>query len=287
MTVKISIEGDGLQYGGETNLHKAAQIIAFMGAEQSSLQNSGARVATSSSLMAPSTSVAQSNMMTPRQFINQAGAKTNVQKIAVIAKYLKDQGREVFVRSEIVEEFRRAGEVSPKNIGRDIKEAVIAGYICESPDQTGEYYLTNEGEEAVMGKFVMGKEGKKSKPKTKRVKSTNPSAEPTDTSLKALVFTSKIGGIPPYWDMKKGDRIHWILFAAKAQKVDELTNKDIEYVAKELGDNIPSGNVDALSSVNRKQSRLHKKGRMYRILQPGIDHLQGLLTAKENGKESK
>lgn len=286
MTVKISIEGEGLQYSGETNLHKAAQIIAFMGTEQSSLQNSGASAAAPSSLMAPATPAMQTNM-TPRQFINQAGAKTNVQKIAVIAKYLKDRSREVFVRNEIVEEFRRAGEVSPKNIGRDIKETVIAGYICESPDQTGEYYLTNEGEEAIIEKFTMEKDGKKSKPKAKKAKSTASSSEPTNASLKDLVFIPKIDGVPSYWDIKKSDRIHWILFAAKAHKVDELTNKDIEYVAKMLGDNIGSSTVDAFSKTNRKQSYLHKNGTTYRILQPGIDHLQGLLTVKENGKEGK
>ncbi len=286
MPVKITIEGEGLHYSGETTLHKAAQIIAFMGTEQINLQNSETGTTTSSSLIVTPPSAVQINM-TPRQFINEATAKTNVQKIAVIAKYLKDRNREVFVRSEIVEEFRRAGEISPKNIGRDIKETVIAGYICESPDQTGEYYLTNEGERAVVEKFTMEKESKKSKPKTKKTKSTASSSEPTNTSLKALMFIPKIDGVPPYWNMKKSDRIHWILFAAKDHKIEELTSKDIEYVAKALGDNIPSSNVDALSSANRKQSRLHKNGTTYRILQPGIDHLQSLLTSKENGKESK
>ena len=284
MAVKISIEGEGLHYSGETNLHKAAQIIAFMGTEQNNLQNSGASTATPNGLISPSS--AMKNNMTPRQFINQAGAKTNVHKIAVIAKYLKDRNRDVFVRSEIVEEFRRAGEVSPKNIGRDIKETVIAGYICESPDQTGEYYLTNEGEDAIVEKFTMQKEGKKSKSKAKKTKSTTSSSEPTNASLKDLVFVPKIDSVPSYWDIKKSDRVHWILFAAKAHKVDELTNKDIEYVAKMLGDNIGSSTVDAFSKINRKQSYLHKNGTTYRILQPGIDHLQGLLIVKENGKES-
>src|SRR5215831_5614520 len=146
MTVQITIKGDNLNYSGETSLLKAGQILAFLGSEQSASSYAPEPRVGSLTMGSPSAS--------PRQLIVESNAKSNPQKIAVIGKYLKDRGQNEFSRAEVLDQFRRAGESTPKNIGRDLQDAVRSGYICESDTQKNEYYLTRPGEEALESRFV-------------------------------------------------------------------------------------------------------------------------------------
>ncbi|MES2014271.1 MAG: hypothetical protein V4437_00455 [Patescibacteria group bacterium] len=285
MTVKITINGDGLNFEGETNLHKAAQVIAFLGTEQADApsgygKQDGARLLG----MTPSSG------RTPRQIISQSLAKTNPQKIAAIGLYFKERGQDVFTRSEIAEQFRRAGEQIPKNVGRDLKEAVRLGLICESEGQRDEYYLTSDAETEIAETFSSSS-NTSGAPKTRSTKlkvrkSTASTQEPTNKSLKDMNFTPIVDGLPNYWKTKKGDRVLWILKVGKNNGMANLDNKDIEYVGKKLDDHIPSSNVNSLSEVNRKRGYLSRNGTVYTLLGPGINYLEGLNKQSSDENES-
>ena len=272
MTITLKINGE-VTYEAEINIQKAGQIIAFLGAgaPPNYAPEGDAAPLTTFSLQAGGNTSGS-----PRQAISDAQAKTNSQKIAALAKYLKNRGQEVFTRAEILEQFRRAGESTPKNIGRDLKDAVSFGYICESDNQRNEFYLTNDGEAGVVSKFVsLAMSSKNSKPRSKIRK---PSLiEPTNPTLKSLEFSPIQEGLPDYWKItKKGDRVLWLLQVCKLQNVKELSTKDIEYVAKQLDDNVPASGVNSLTEASRKSAYLSKRGNTYSILGPGTTYIQSL-----------
>lgn len=272
MSVQITIKGENLDYQGETTLNKAGQILAFLGTEQTSPHSP----APAASVMLP----ALQSTITPRNAISEANAKSNPQKIAALGKYLRDRGQNAFTRSEVLEQFRRAGESTPKNIGRDLKDAVIFGFICESDTQKNEYYLTNNGEEAVLNKFAGDASSAKkgSRPKSRKISAQT--SEPNNQKLKDITWATTWEGLPKYWDLqKKSDRILWMLYVAKAQDVKEMTNKDIEYVARQLDDDAPASNINALTQAAKKNGYITRKGAVYTLLGPGTTYVKNLTAA--------
>lgn len=272
MSVQITIKGENLDYQGETTLHKAGQILAFLGTEQSPSHNP----ASSSSVMLS----ALQSTTTPRNAIGEANAKSNPQKIAALSKYLRDRGQDAFTRAEVLEQFRRAGESTPKNIGRDLKDAVIFGFICESDTQKNEYYLTNNGEAAVLSKFAGDTSISKKGSRPKMRKTSAQTSEPANQKLKDITWATTWEGLLKYWDLqKKSDRILWILYVAKAQDVKEMTNRDIEYVAKQLDDDAPASNINALTQAAKKSGYITRKGSVYALLGPGTTYVKNLTAA--------
>ena len=282
MAVKITIEGGGLKFETETTLQKAAQVIAFLDLDHVDMLKGsiGPEVQ-------PRLGGTPSTGRTPRQIIDQASAKSNAQKIAAVGLYFKERGQNVFARSEIAEQFRRAGEQIPKNMGRDLKDSVRSGFICESEGQRDEYYLTNDAENLITQGFTSNgtlttPKGRTSKPKAR--KSATSTQEPTNQNLMQITFTPVVKGLPNYWATKKGDRVLWILQVAKNNSVSLMDTKDIEYAGKQLDDHIPGGNVNSLTEAQRKKGYLNKQGNQYKLLGPGITYLAMLVkeTSDEN-----
>lgn len=90
----------------------------------------------------------------PREYLDRSGAKTNPAKITALGLYLRAQGTESFTARNVRDLFVSAGEAAPKNLPRDIKEAIRLGWLALRPDQPDTYYVTNRGEGAAAAGFA-------------------------------------------------------------------------------------------------------------------------------------
>lgn len=88
-----------------------------------------------------------------REFLDSTGAKSNPEKIAIFAMYLRDHaGQELVTKDEVRTCFRSAGEPLPGNYSRDFQLAVQSGWIAEDHGKPGQYYVTRKGDDAVRRK---------------------------------------------------------------------------------------------------------------------------------------
>lgn len=259
MSVKIHIEGDGLSFEGESDITKAAQIIAFLNTEQ---YLSNARPLAMTSRVGSYTS--------PRQVLVESGAKTNDQKITALGKYSMDLSqRPGFTVKEVQELMKRAGESVPKNFSRDLKRAVRLGYIFEDHESKGQYIVSELGDTSIDSGFknqpkLPNGSLRKSRKGGKNVKISDVVTE--------LEITPEQRGCPNYWDISnKGHKVMWILRFAHLHDINELSGKEIEVLADKLKDNIRSGDVNALTTSLIKRGKLSANSGRYKILQPGID----------------
>lgn len=84
-----------------------------------------------------------------REFFNRVRPKRNPDKITAIGVYLSDvKGQATFKPDEIKASFQQAGERIPGNFPRDFRWAVRNGWIAESPESPGTYYVTSTGNDA-------------------------------------------------------------------------------------------------------------------------------------------
>lgn len=85
-----------------------------------------------------------------REFMESANARSNPEKMTCFAAYLRDYSdQSEFGREDIKVCFKQAGETLPGNFGRDFQKAVQSGWIAEERANSGRYYLTRKGEEAI------------------------------------------------------------------------------------------------------------------------------------------
>ncbi len=85
-----------------------------------------------------------------REFLDAAAARSNPEKIAVFAGYLRDHLlQDDFSREEVKSCFRSAGEPLPGNFARDFQLAVQNGWVAEDHGKPGRYYITRKGDETV------------------------------------------------------------------------------------------------------------------------------------------
>jgi hypothetical protein len=90
----------------------------------------------------------------PREFLRESHASTNPQKIATFGYYVcQHEAKENFSTEDLKEQFRKAHEVIPRNVSRDLGTAIKMGWVHEVPDKRGRYYMTNTGMQLVETKF--------------------------------------------------------------------------------------------------------------------------------------
>lgn len=136
MTVRITIEGDGLTFSADTELGKAGAVISFL---------TDPRQQTSASVNGPTLDTPKERR-SPRQAIVDLGASTNPEKIAAFLRYFLDkEGRDSIKVKDIEQTFAKSGESKPRNIYRDVQKAIELGFISESDSQSGAYSLTDLG----------------------------------------------------------------------------------------------------------------------------------------------
>ncbi len=89
-----------------------------------------------------------------REFLLGVSARRNPDKITAIGRYIKLYcGQDSFTEDDLIDMFSAAAEPFPKNLPRDIKWAVRAGWIAQHPGEGGRYYITNQGILAVDQRF--------------------------------------------------------------------------------------------------------------------------------------
>jgi hypothetical protein len=106
-----------------------------------------------------------------REFLNEVGAKRNIDKIVAIAVYLEDErAYDAVTSAQLRSEFKTAREPIPGNLPRDLHAAVAAGWLANSPGSGDEYYVTKSGRHAVEERFSpeVTKGAKASRPSRRR-----------------------------------------------------------------------------------------------------------------------
>ncbi len=273
--VIISIEGNGLSYNGITDAFKAGQVIAFLNAPSgsSAVHSNMGSIATQRQILG-----VEKPRKSPREAIIQANAKTNAQKIAVLADFwLQLDGKESFSPSDLKPFFAKAGEPVPKNYSRDMRDAVQQCYITELIDQSGQYILTEKGQELVASGFQDEAPTKKSPRKTGGGgASSGRGVKDLSDAIKEIEVVSHMDGFIPFHSLPtKGQKILWILTFAKNNGVDTLSTSEVEYLANRLNENITTSLFNGLNEGNMKKGFVARKGDKYRIIQSGIDLIKG------------
>jgi len=233
-------------YEDEITPAQAAQIIAFLNADQDEQQTLGTPLLDNAKMQGRSTNKVQS----AREALDVSGAKTNPEKIVALGAYVLQDGGDTFKAEDVKAQFRRAREVAPGNFPRDLSTAVQAGWLAEN--EGNEYYLTNKIQGIFDGAFVFPKAPKGLKTRGMTRKVAAPRAGKTKTGGKPDVFAeidefpTVMDGLPPYSKMKQNkDKLLWVVKFAKEAGVKGLANKDIEWVTDHLGAGIPNKQISA------------------------------------------
>lgn len=96
----------------------------------------------------PTEQVATRPKVSIGEFMRESGTRSNAERIAAIALYLRDfVGQETFRREDLAPWFKKAGFPVPKNVWRDVTKAVKQRMIAEDHSDKGAFYLTQTGEE--------------------------------------------------------------------------------------------------------------------------------------------
>jgi len=271
MSVTVKIEGDGINFNFTTNISKAGQIITFLGTDQSAENLSYTQPELNSTELLPTPMKSK----TPRQALIESRASTNSQKIAVLGYYYCEVNNlQTFPRSELKTLFGKVGEAMPKNIHRDLKEAVLANYLYEEnpKEKPDEYLITEFGKETIKKGFSI--ESQATRKLSRSVSKKGVVKKIISEEVKKLEIVNTLEGFPNYWSLgQKGERILWLLMFAEKNGITLLSTADVEYMASRQRDNIPTRSFMALTETIYKRGYITKSEDKYKILQPGIDFL--------------
>lgn len=135
--VKLTLKGAGLAFERIIDAAVAAHVIHTVLQDEPNL-NIGANA------------VQRGPRLSFREFLDHVQPKSNSEKIAAFAGYLRDHvGQEDASKDEIKTCFRTAGDALPGNFHRDFQNTIQSGWIAEDPAKPGRFYLTRKGEDFV------------------------------------------------------------------------------------------------------------------------------------------
>lgn len=156
-TYELSLKGEGITVERTVQKDVALQILAAI------LGTGGMPTAVAGGLARTTAvrPVAEADMVigggrpeSLREFLDNADAKRNVEKILAIAKYLELSNPETAITPDVIKaQFRKASEKVPGNYARDFRWAVSNGWLAPIDGAPGEYYITKTGTMAVEEKF--------------------------------------------------------------------------------------------------------------------------------------
>jgi hypothetical protein len=150
---KVLVSGNGVSIDREVDAELARSIINILmgGPHVPPAGSSGPKAPLNRQEHIPN-HVTNERRMSLREYLDDAQAVRNPDKITAIAEYLSAEGTEV-TRDSVKSRFRAAGEAAPGNYPRDFAWAIKSGWIAEDPDRAGEYYVTQKGKKAIESKF--------------------------------------------------------------------------------------------------------------------------------------
>lgn len=264
--IEVIIKGSGLTYQGQTTLTKAAQVIAFLNTESELVTTETVLVTNDMSNFALESSKPK---ISPRQALIDSGARSNSEKIAAFAHYLKLTQNQVATVSDLKLLFSKSGEPVPKNFARDLKDAVRSNYVYES--EKNEYELTEYGHEAVENKFALEKVKKTERKRVMKTKNVEVRNE-----VVMLDISTVEPGYPQFHSLNKGQQILWICAVADFKGIEELNYKEIVALIDRLKGNVTTGTFTALNEGNIKNGYLKVSPGGFKVTQVGIDKLKEL-----------
>lgn len=268
MSVKVTLNGDGLNYSKDASVVQAAQIIGFLNNTETQAGDSSLR--NEPIILGEPTKPRKS----PREYLLDTGARTNTQKILALSDYVsKRDSVEVISILDVKSAFSKAGEPVPRNFSRDLKDAVQTGYISEDDNQAGHYFITNKGYEVLENSFEKGQRAVRRR--TKRSNGQGGSVVPINEKVSKLSFSDLLDGYPNYHSLNsKTERAMWIITYAKFNDIESLSGKEIEYVAQQLSDNIPNSQIAAAMRMPLAKGFISKIKGSYRIIHKGEEYLK-------------
>jgi hypothetical protein len=242
MTTKLTLSGD-ISYEGNIDNFLAAKVIALV--EQGESYNSSAQTDRDANILPSGGMFADRSLL---ESFSLTGATTNPQKIAVAGqRSMEEGGSESFTSKDIAEQFRSGG-VSSKNLGRDLSMAVRQGLIFSVTGQRGQYKLTDIAKTGFKEGFDEVKLLKASSSKRKSRKGGVVQRLDVSDEVKNLPAEVSQGGYPDYHDLKmKGNRMVWLLIFAADHGIQSLNSREIEYLSRQVGDQISPTSISSLA----------------------------------------
>lgn len=149
---KLEIKGPGVNISQDLDGKQVLRVlsIAFGDGSEPEINNQnlaqggssgGKEGAGSSETEATSANVSIGEFMADLQI------SSNIDRIAAVALYLREQlNKPQITKDDVPDWFKRAGEAAPKNLARDLSNAVRRKLIAEDPNNPGHYYVTATGE---------------------------------------------------------------------------------------------------------------------------------------------
>jgi hypothetical protein len=278
MSVKVILQGDGLNYETDTSVIQAAKIIGFLNTQT---PLAGEYPAVSAQMLKQDNFLEESKARqasSPREAIIESGAKTNVQKIVVLGSYIIDRDdTEEFGSNELKALFLKAGEPAPRNLARDMRDAVRSGYITSSLDKSDAYIVTNTGKKAISDSFTVNNPQTKRKRKAGSNSSSTAKPKLETEWLKEITVIDQLENFPSYRKMAtRSQKALWILQWGKVNDKDKLSGAEIIAIASKLGNNIPRKQVTATFSPYLSKEYVSKSSDGYSILYDGTEYLKSM-----------
>lgn len=261
MSVKITINGEGLFLEKETTLQKAGQIISFLGHDQE--QVTQIKVANGPSLIGPQRSQAKDAILN-------ANAKTYHQKITTLGKYIQEQNGQIDFSPQEIRIFLQKMGDEPKNFVRDFNKAVDLSYVVSIDGSKEKYQLTDKGYEAIESRFA-GEALPKSNSSKKTV------SKGIRTEINDLTLVGSMEGYPDYHDtLTKADKILWLLQYVSLNNIKALTPVEVDFLSSKLQERVDQKGFTALNGRNIKKSYVISGKQGFEIQKKGIDYLLSL-----------
>jgi hypothetical protein len=142
----LKLVGDGISIDKKVSKQIALAVVAAVLSDGTAATSAERLGAADRSRAKPALSL--------REFLTESRAANNPEQITALGQYMfVHEAKENFSKDDLREAYRRAREVIPKNLPRDVGTAINSAWIHEVPGKAGRYYVTNTGMQQVETKF--------------------------------------------------------------------------------------------------------------------------------------
>jgi hypothetical protein len=154
---KLTLKGDGITVERDISKELAKDIITMI--LGSDVPQVSQKSSTSSTVIEQQSYGQQQNDSSSprkslREYLNEIGAKSNPQKILVIANYLvRFMGKETFSIADIKPQFKVASEPIPANLSRDFQIVSQNGWIAPDHEEPKMFFITKTGLDVLNNRF--------------------------------------------------------------------------------------------------------------------------------------
>lgn len=220
----VRVTGPGLEMTKAVDQHVALRVlnVVFGGAQPSASGHVSPR-----DVPDP-----QAPELTVGEFLSELTIRNNQDRIAGIALYLREYlGEDRVPRDDLLAWFERAGEPAPKNLNRDLSQAVRKKLVAEDHQRPGEFFVTSTGEDRVKGTASPEKAAKQSRPPAKAVGESTAQKEKKGRHKRNA---SASGKGPTEWIRTLVEDDFFSVPRASAEIVAELARRGAHYKDSDL-----------------------------------------------------